>query len=124
MAVINLTRRAMLGSSAGLVLGFTLPGCGHTLPEIDRTINLGDVLAEGDIAQLNAWIRIAPNGVTTLRMAGSEMGQGVFTSLPMLLAEELDADWELVRAESAPANAAYRRSNVDYPAWLRARAAR
>jgi len=113
--MINLSRRAMLGSSAGLVLAFSLPGCGHTLPAIDDTINLGDVLAEGEVANLNAWLRIAPNGVTTIRMGASEMGQGVFTSLPMLLAEELDADWSLVRAESAPANKAYRRPNVDYP---------
>ncbi|HJN77712.1 MAG TPA: molybdopterin cofactor-binding domain-containing protein [Myxococcota bacterium] len=113
--MINLTRRAMLGSSVGLILGFTVPGCGHVMPEIDKTISLGEALAEGDIAQLNAWIRIAPNGVTTLRMGASEMGQGVYTSLPMLLAEELDADWELVRAESAPADRAYRHPNIDYP---------
>ncbi|MCP4804977.1 MAG: xanthine dehydrogenase family protein molybdopterin-binding subunit [Proteobacteria bacterium] len=113
--MINLSRRGFVASGAGLVLGFTLPGCGAGLPRIDDTINLGSALADGDLARLNAWIRVAPNGIVTLAMGASEMGQGVFTSLPMILAEELDADWDKVRAESAPTDKAYRHLNVDYP---------
>ena len=53
----------------------------------------------------NSWIRIDPNGVVSLTIGKSEMGQGVRTSLAMLLAEELDADWtriELIQAKPSP----------------------
>ncbi len=113
MATVNLTRRGFVtGTTAGLVLGFTLPGCQPGLPPLDTTIDLGSVLADGALAHLNAWVQIAPNGVTVLQMAASEMGQGVYTSLPMILAEELDADWRLVRAESAPVHPAYRHTST------------
>ncbi len=55
----------------------------------------------------DAWIRIAPDGVVTVIVDRAEMGQGVSTALPMLVAEELDADWSKVRYEFAPANEAY-----------------
>jgi len=55
----------------------------------------------------NAWIRIDTDDHVTLRVASSEMGQGVYTALPMILAEELDCDWEKVRVEMAPAEKAY-----------------
>lgn len=70
---------------------------------------MGATPGAGVDANLNAWIRIAPNGVVTLRMGAAEMGQGVYTSLPMILAEELDCDWRMVRAESAPADDDYER---------------
>lgn len=82
----------------------------------DETIRLGAVVhATTPESALNAYIRIASTGEITLKMGASEMGQGVYTSLPMLLAEELDADWNLVRVESAPANTAFAHPNVDYP---------
>jgi isoquinoline 1-oxidoreductase subunit beta len=52
----------------------------------------------------NAFIRIDPQGDVTLIIPQVEMGQGVYTSLSMLLAEELDADWSRVRVEHAPAD--------------------
>jgi isoquinoline 1-oxidoreductase beta subunit len=55
----------------------------------------------------NAWIRITPNGTVTVMLHKSEMGQGIMTSLPMLVAEELEADWKTIRPEFAPANEAY-----------------
>ncbi len=55
----------------------------------------------------NAWIEIDPEGVVTVLVDRSEMGQGVSTALPMLVAEELDADWARVRYRFAPANEAY-----------------
>lgn len=113
MSIVNLSRRELLGSSSGLLLGFVL-GCRHELPE-DNTIGLGAAPSDADNSRLNAWIEIASTGVVTLRMGASEMGQGVFTSLPMLLADELDVDWQAVRVESAPAAKEYRHANVDYP---------
>ena len=56
-------------------------------------------------APFDAWIRIDPNGQVTLWVAKAEMGQGVLTSLPTLLAEELDVDWGQVQVRSsAPAS--------------------
>lgn len=48
---------------------------------------------------INAWVSIAPNDEVTIRFAPTEMGQGVMTSVPMILAEEMDADWSKVRTE-------------------------
>jgi isoquinoline 1-oxidoreductase beta subunit len=55
----------------------------------------------------NAFVRIAPDNTTTIFVNKLEFGQGVFTALPMLIAEELDCDWGKVRAEHAPAAAIY-----------------
>ncbi|MGD0228766.1 MAG: molybdopterin cofactor-binding domain-containing protein [Syntrophorhabdales bacterium] len=55
-----------------------------------------------DSFALNPFIRIGTDGTVTIVVNKSEMGQGVFTSLPMLVAEELECDWASVRAEPAP----------------------
>jgi isoquinoline 1-oxidoreductase beta subunit len=55
----------------------------------------------------NAFIRIAPDDTVTVIVNKSEMGQGVYTSLPMLIAEELEADWSKIKVESAPVDAVY-----------------
>ena len=55
----------------------------------------------------NAFIRIGADDIITVIVNKSEMGQGPYTSLPMLAAEELEADWSKVRYESAPVDAAY-----------------
>src|SRR5436853_1770348 len=55
----------------------------------------------------NAFVRIAPNDSVTIIANHSEMGQGIYTSLPMLLNEELEADWSKIRVEAAPVDAAY-----------------
>ncbi len=56
---------------------------------------------------LNAFIRIGQDNVVTIVVNKSEMGQGVYTALPMLVAEELECDWDKVRVESAPVEAVY-----------------
>jgi isoquinoline 1-oxidoreductase beta subunit len=115
MKLANLSRRHFVQGAGALVIGFHLPGCA-TLPlTADDTLNLGKALPQGSDVDVTAWIRIAPNNVITLQVGASEMGQGVFTSLPMILAEELDANWEDVRAESAPAHPTYRRRNATLP---------
>ncbi len=52
----------------------------------------------------DAWVRITPDDRVTLVLGKSEMGQGVFTALPMILAEELSVDWKQVHVEQAPTN--------------------
>ena len=99
MSVANaagaVTRRKFLKSGAAggaaLVIGFYLPALANAQqPQEERQVN-----------PFNAWVRIDPNGHVTLTLARSEMGQGVTASLPMILAEELDADWAAVRVEQA-----------------------
>src|SRR5216117_4562579 len=75
---------------AGLVIGFRIPTRRGVAPFAP-----------------NAWLRIGTDDSVLVIVDRSEMGQGVTTSLPMLLAEELEADWSKVRIESAPADKAY-----------------
>lgn len=99
------SRRRFLLAGAALGGGL-LVGCGAPTPE-DR-LGSPDVLPvrEGHVA-LNGWVRIATDGTVTVAVPRAEMGQGVFTALPLLLAEELDADWDDVRAEPAPVDRIY-----------------
>jgi isoquinoline 1-oxidoreductase beta subunit len=56
----------------------------------------------------SAWLKILPNNTVTVVVSKSEMGQGVYTSLPMIVADELDADWKNVTMEVAPAGDAFK----------------
>jgi isoquinoline 1-oxidoreductase beta subunit len=100
--VIDQGRRTALKIGAavggGLLVGFQLPGCKRQIPLEKRS---------GEVLQPNAWLRIGTDDSVTIMVGSSEMGQGVMTAIPMLVAEELEADWSKVRAESAPALAAY-----------------
>lgn len=58
-------------------------------------------------SNLTAWLHVGIDDVITVFVPSSEMGQGVTTALPMLLAEELEADWSTIRVEFAPAAPAY-----------------
>ena len=60
-------------------------------------------------AQVTPWVRIAPDGTITILSAGAEMGQGSMTNLPMIVAEEMDADWSKVAIEMAPGRGRYLR---------------
>jgi isoquinoline 1-oxidoreductase beta subunit len=82
-------------AGASLTLGFYLPGCAR------------EPAGPAEPVELNAWIRIETDGWVRLIVDRSEMGQGVATSLPMLLAEELEVPFESVRFEFAPADEAY-----------------
>jgi isoquinoline 1-oxidoreductase beta subunit len=95
----KVTRREFLQTAsvagAGLVIGFHLPVGGR-----------GGVASPAPFAP-NAWLRINPDESVLVVVDRSEMGQGVTTALPMLLAEELEGDWSKIKIEFAPADKAY-----------------
>ena len=94
----KVSRRAFLGGSAGLTFAFTL---GIVAP---RQANA----QASDGAQVfNAYVSIAPDGTITIQSPVAEMGQGIMTGLPLIVAEELDADWDKVKVEQSPIAAAY-----------------
>jgi isoquinoline 1-oxidoreductase beta subunit len=104
------TRRHFLQGTGGLILGFTLPGYGAEEARNERppeaAVGHATRNVTGETAGLapNAFIRIDRSGVVTLIIHKVEMGQGTFTSIPMLLAEELEVDLNDVKLEQAPAN--------------------
>ena len=63
---------------------------------------------------LNAWLRIARDNTITVISSQAEMGQGIQTTLPAVLADELGADWRHVRLENAPADPAYRNPRINW----------
>jgi len=89
----RMNRRAFLASAAAaggaLALGFDIPLGPRTLR------------ASESVSEITVWIVIEPDDTVIIRVAKSEMGQGSFTALPMLVAEELECDWNKVKAEFA-----------------------
>ncbi len=96
-----LSRRGFLKGSAvlggGLVVAFAMPGAHRFAMGAE---NQGNVFAP------NAFLRIGNDNSVTVLLGHSEMGQGIWTGLTMLIAEELDADWSKIRVEHSPASAA------------------
>src|ERR1700693_5115949 len=62
--------------------------------------------------EVNAWVVIEPDDTVIIRYGRSEMGQGSFTALPQILAEELECDWAFVKPEYASANRNFRENKV------------
>jgi isoquinoline 1-oxidoreductase beta subunit len=106
-AVPNTSRRDFLKVSAatggGLVIGFNL--------SLGNKLALAQAAPAPNLNQPNAFLRIALDGTVTVQVKHLEFGQGVMTSLPMLLAEELKCDWTKIRAELAPAAPVYAHSS-------------
>jgi isoquinoline 1-oxidoreductase beta subunit len=92
--------KAGTAATGGLVLGFMLPGGGGRMA---RAADAAPV-----VYAPNAFLRVAPDNTVTVIVNRLEFGQGVQTSLPMVIADELDADWSQMRAELAPAADAYK----------------
>src|ERR1700731_386277 len=90
----NVGRRDFLKrTAAGLTFAFTLAA--------DRSSILGEAVADTPLAA-NLWVTITPDGTITIVSPPAEMGQGTFTALAAVLADELDADWSQVRLVSPP----------------------
>ena len=98
MDTLQTTRRGFLksGTGAALSIGFALPLAAGRLEA-----------ATPAVFAPNAWLRITGDGTVTVVCGSAEMGQGVLTAIPMLVAEELDADWKKVRVEQSPVDKAY-----------------
>src|SRR5262245_142284 len=101
----ELSRRTFLKhaalTSGALVVGFFVPVRGRL------AFAQGTGPAQIPLSP-NAFLRIGADNSVTVLLAHSEMGQGIWTALPMLVAEELDADWSKIRVEHAPAADVYR----------------
>ena len=97
----GLNRRDFLASTAAvggaMILGFHLPPTSAQAAPIEGQPWYRDAM----VPEINAWLTIAPDDTVTIRVAQTEMGTGVLTSCPMMVAEELQCDWSKVRAEYA-----------------------
>src|SRR5262245_29461104 len=96
------------GSSGALLLSVSWPAAGAILKGIGRP-----TLSAGEVA-LTAWVRIAPDNEVTLMVSQAEIGQGISTTLPALLADELGADWSTVRLLTAPFAPAFRNPRINF----------
>ena len=106
--IATIARRTFL-VSAGVVGGGV--ALGLTLSPNRLKIHRDDV-ASGDEIILNTWVKLTPDNKITVIIPHSEMGQGVGTGLAQMLAEEMDADWETVAIEQAPADDRYINSDL------------
>ena len=118
------SRRLVIFGGAAAAGGLAV---GYTLMPFSTTDRAKGMIAKEGSTPLSAWVRIGADNSVTVIVPHSEMGQGVHTSMPMMLAEELDADWSLVRMEQAPADMAfangalareYLRGDMSIPGWM------
>src|SRR5262245_19058305 len=98
------TRRAFIGAGSLVGGGFVLGVAEVTLAPSRHSLVSEDAADKG---QLTTWITVTPDNLVTVLVPHCEMGQGTQTALAMMAAEEMDADWKLVRVKEAPALGAY-----------------
>src|SRR5258708_23226501 len=101
----GMNRRDFLGTAAGLTLVLTI------LP--DPFAGTNEAMAEGPLSP-NAWLTITPDGTITIVSPAAEMGQGTFTTVPAIIADELDADWSKVKPVLPPAWEEKKYGNPEY----------
>ncbi len=94
IAYRGISRRAFLVSSGTIAVGFAFGGA-----SVFR-----QACAQGAQFDPNGWVRVGTDGTVTIMSPAAEMGQGVMTAMPLLIAEEMDLDWSRCRVEQAPAN--------------------
>ena len=100
MSTLMLDRREFLKAGtvagAGLLIGFHLNAAAANDPAEEQEKKTPN--------PFNAWVHISPDNRVILILEKSEMGQGIMTAVPMILAEELCVDWKKVSIEQAPTN--------------------
>ena len=120
----KITRRAFIGTglltSGALVIGISIrPG--------NRAKKVASLISDPEEHVFNVWIKISPDNSVTVIVPHAEMGQGIHTTLAMMLADELDADWGKVNIQEAPAHQEYANhmmlkgfvaGDVDFPNFL------
>jgi isoquinoline 1-oxidoreductase subunit beta len=106
MPATPLSRRVFLQASAAAGGGLLLTGFVRS--------DARPVEAGARDVPLNAWLRISTDDQVTLICSQSEMGQGIMTTLPAVLAEELGADWKRVNVETSPVAAVYRNPRINW----------
>src|ERR1700674_5441605 len=101
----NLKRRHVILSTAATMGGLVI---GWSAAPQRRRLTTGKPLAvaDGQVA-LNGWVKLSSDGTVTGDMSQAEMGQGAHTGLAMLLGDEMDEDWELVKIEQSEVDAIY-----------------
>jgi isoquinoline 1-oxidoreductase beta subunit len=118
------TRRAFISSGviAGGIVVF-----GVAIRPGNRADKVRGMIANDDESVFNVWVKISPDNTVTAIVPHAEMGQGVHTTLAMMLADEMDADWDQVKMLEAPANKEYANyalakgfaaADVDFPSFL------
>ncbi len=99
----DLTRRQFLKmTGTGLAIAVAATGSGFLL------VSAAELEKAGPGFRPSVWLEVRPDNLVIVTVSKSEMGQGITTSLPMIVADELDADWKNVRMELAPAGDAYK----------------
>jgi isoquinoline 1-oxidoreductase beta subunit len=98
------TRRTFIGAGTVAGGGFLLGVAGFTFAPSRYSLVSADAADKG---QLTTWLTITPDNIVTILIPHCEMGQGTPTALAMMAAEELEADWSLIRVQEAPALDAY-----------------
>lgn len=108
----GVTRREFLGTtiqaSGAFIIGCLING---KIAILDAK---AQPLDETKKLPVDAWVRIAPDNKVTIVVSQAEMGQGIMSTLPAVLAEELGADWDHVQLETSGVNAAYRNPRINF----------
>ncbi len=96
----TIDRRAFL-TRAGLTLAIV------ATPSSLKVLAMGPAATASDVFSPGPWLQITPDNQVTVLLCKSEMGQGIHTAIPMIVADELEADWSQVKTEMAPVEAEY-----------------
>src|ERR1700731_4689815 len=101
LRIYRLSRRSFLLRAGGVCVALGLRS--HSVEAFAE--QLAEMPQQWELRRPNAWVTIGTDDLITLISPVSEMGQGVMTSIPILIAEEMDADWQKVRIQQAPTDA-------------------
>src|SRR5579871_3835308 len=113
MNATTLSRRQFVVTTLTAAGGFAL-GVGFAAPAEAATLSTRPWNDDATHlpGEINAWVVVQPDDTVIIRYGRAEMGQGSFTALPQILAEELECDWNLVKPEYASANRNLRENKV------------